>query len=151
MMIDCIDGTRNIVLLTFPPEVAGSPVVCFLSQKFPVSFSILQAQITPRKEGHMTLELCGPAAECQAAMAYLREQGVRITPAKETISRDDESCVHCGMCTAICPSDSLHMAVDGSRLVVFDADRCTACGMCTRICPVKAMRVEVDVDMLTTT
>lgn len=147
MMIDCIDGTRNILLLTFPPEVAGSPVICHMSQQHSVSFSILQAQITPRKEGHMTVELCGPAPACQAAMVYLREQGVRISHAKETISRDEVSCVHCGMCTAICPSDSLHMDTE-SREVIFDADRCTACGMCTRICPVKAMRVEVDTDEL---
>lgn len=147
MMADCLKGYRKIVILTFPPEVSGNPVVCVISKKYDISFSILQAQITPRKEGHMTLELCGPEENYKQAMAYLQEQGVRITPAAETVSRDDDSCVHCGMCTAMCPNDSLTLD-PVTRRVVFDSDRCTACGMCTRVCPVKAMHADVDMEQL---
>lgn len=148
MMFDCPNAYRKIVILHFPPEVSGNPVVCLVSRKFDLSFSILQAQITPRKEGHMTLELCGPEENYREAEKYLREQGVQMTVAGETVTRDEESCVHCGLCTALCPNDSLR--VDPvTRLIVFDKDRCVACGACTRVCPVKAMHVEVDVDAVT--
>lgn len=134
---------RKNVHLTFPPEISGNPLVCNLTRLFDLTFNILKAQITPRKEGYLTLELVGNEENCNKAMEYLREHDVVVMPAAQRITRDEEGCMHCGMCTAICPSNSLRVDHE-TRKVIFEIDRCTACGLCTRVCPVAAMHVEVE-------
>lgn len=134
---------RKNVHLTFPPEISGNPLVCNLTRLFDLTFNILKAQITPRKEGYITLELMGDEANCTKAMEYLREHDVVVTPVAQRISRDEEGCMHCGMCTAICPTSALRMNLE-NRTVTFELDRCTACGLCTRVCPVAAMHVELE-------
>jgi len=137
------NGFRKIVYLSFQPEVSGRPVVCNLLRKFDLSFNILKADISPRHEGTMTLEVSGREDEFHKGIGYLKENGVRITPVAHKIFRDDESCVHCGVCTAMCPTDALRLDTE-TLMIVFDVDKCSACGMCTRVCPVKCMTLDLD-------
>lgn len=133
----------RIVSLHFPPVSSGQPMMHNLAQRFDLTFNILQANINPRREGHMILELSGTREHYRQGVAYLQDQGIKVTPVANQISRDNESCMHCGLCTALCPSKALHLNLV-SRLVDFDQDKCTACNMCVRICPVRAMIMEVD-------
>ncbi len=133
----------RIVSLRFPPESSGQPMMYNLAKLFDLSFSILQANINPRREGHMILELFGTLERYRQGVTYLQEQGIRVTPVAHEISRNEESCMHCGLCTALCPSKALHLNLT-TRLVDFDQDKCTACNMCVTVCPVHAMVVEID-------
>ena len=142
-MKEVIKGFRKIVYLSFPPEVSGRPVVCNLLRNFDLSFNILKADISPRHEGTMTLEVSGMEADFHKGIGYLKENGVRITPVAHKIFRDEESCIHCGVCTAMCPTDALTLE-KSDRTIRFDVDKCSACGMCTRVCPVKAMTLDLD-------
>jgi len=134
---------RKNIHLTFPPDISGNPLVCNLTRLYDLSFNILKAQITPRKEGYMTLELIGTEENYRTGVDYLKEHDVTVSAVSQRISRNEEDCMHCGMCTSICPNNSLHMDRE-KREVLFTIDRCTACGMCVRICPVDAMHVEVE-------
>jgi len=89
------------------------------------------------------LEIRGYEDTCGHALSFLAESGVIVTSAAQRISRDGESCMHCGMCTAMCPSGALHLDRE-SRLLLFDPERCTVCGLCAKVCPVKAMHVEME-------
>ena len=129
---------KKIIQLTFPPEHANKPVMCHMVRQYDVIYNIVAAQTTPGKDGYLTVELSGEDAACQAALQYVREQGIIVALAHQHVSRDEESCMHCGMCIAMCPVDALSVA-PSTRMVLFDEDKCTACGMCVRICPVKAM------------
>lgn len=144
-MKELVKGFRKIVYLSFPPEVSGRPVVCNLTRLFDLSFNILKADISPRHEGTMTLEVSGLEEDFHKGIGYLKENGIRITPVAHKIFRNEESCIHCGVCTAMCPTDALSLD-PGTRLVVFDVDKCSACGMCTRVCPVKAMTLDLKDD-----
>ena len=136
-------GFRKIVYLSFPPEESGRGVVCNLTRLFDLSFNILKADISPRHEGTMTLELYGLEESFHKGINYLKENGIRITPVAHKIFRDEESCIHCGLCTAMCPTDALTLDAEDTT-IVFSPDKCSACGMCTRVCPVKAMCLDVD-------
>lgn len=142
-MSDIVKDFRKTVCLGFPPDISDRPVVCNLTRHFDLSFSILQAKISPRKEGQMTLEISGSEENYRKGMSYLKEKGVKVVTAAQKITRVDESCMHCGLCTAMCPAKALSVEPE-SRIVIYDADKCTACGICTRLCPVRAMRGEVD-------
>jgi len=133
----------RIVSLRFPPESSGQPMMYNLAKLFDLTFSILQANINPRREGHMILELSGTQERYRQGVTYLQEQGIKVTPVAHEIFRNEESCMHCGLCTALCPSKALHLNMT-TRLVDFDQEKCTACNMCVSVCPVRAMQVEVD-------
>ena len=134
---------RKNIHITFPSDLSGHPVICQLSRKMDVIFNILKAQITPGKEGFLTLQLEGDRENCENAMEFLRAQGLRVSPAAQRIARDEESCMHCGTCTAVCPTGALRYDTK-KRIVPFDPEHCTACGLCTRVCPVVAMQVELE-------
>lgn len=138
---------RKIINLYFPPENSGSPVMSQLVRNYDLTFSILKGQITPHKEGHLTIQVEGDESKWQEAQLYLKGQNISIKPAAQTIVRDDESCMHCGLCTAICPANALSNDAL-TRMVVFMVERCTACGMCTRVCPVAAMHIDLDLDVI---
>ena len=132
---------RKNVYLTFPPETSNNPVMCLLAQNYGVQFNILKAQINPGREGRMMLEIMGTQDAYARALDFLAENGVIVASAAQRISRDEENCMHCGVCTAMCPSGALRLDRE-SRLLLFDPERCTVCGLCARVCPVKVMHVE---------
>lgn len=132
---------KKVIQLTFPPEHANKPVMCHMVRRYEVMYNIVAAQTMPGKEGYLTVELTGEEAVCLEALDYVRGQGIIVAPAHQHVSRDEESCMHCGMCVAMCPVDALSVAAK-TRMVLFDEDKCSACGMCVRICPVRAMFVD---------
>lgn len=137
------NGFRKIIYLSFPPEACGRPVVCNLALLFNLSFNILKADISPRHEGTLTLELTGREENYHKGVSYLKENGVKIIPASQKVARDEDTCMHCGLCTSLCRTKALSVDLN-SRMVVFDAEKCSACGMCTRVCPVRAMVVDTN-------
>ena len=136
-------GFSKIVCLRFPPDTANRPLVCNLARLYDLCFNILKAQISPRQEGHMTIEIIGQEENYRRGMQYLKDIGVKVAAAAQQIFRDDASCIHCGVCTALCPTQALSLDRK-TRLVDFDSEKCSTCGLCTNICPVKAMKVKLD-------
>ncbi len=142
-MNDIIKSFRKIIILNFPSDMVEKPVISNLVRLYDINFSILEARITPRKEGFMTMEICGEEDKCRQGIAYLKERGIKISDPAQKIFRDKEICVNCGVCTAICPNGSLSMDKI-KHTIVHDTERCSACGLCVRICPVHAMQLEVE-------
>ena len=134
---------RKNIYLTFPPEISNSPIVCRLVQDYGLCFNILKAQINPGREGRMMLELIGEQEACGKALEFLASSGVVVAAAAQRISRGEESCTHCGTCTAMCSTGALRMDRQSWQLV-FDPERCIVCGLCAKVCPVKAMHVETE-------
>ena len=137
----------RIISLHFPPETSGRPMMYHLAKRFDLTFNILQASINPRQEGTMILELSGTKENYTQGVSFLQEHGIRITPVANQIRRDEEACMHCGLCTAMCPSKALYLDLE-TRRVEFDSTKCTACNQCTLVCPVHAMQVEIDPEEL---
>ncbi|HDQ40166.1 MAG TPA: 4Fe-4S dicluster domain-containing protein [Desulfonatronum sp.] len=135
--------SKETIYLSFPPGVSNKPVVCNLARSFDLTFNILKARISPKQEGHMTIEISGSRENLRHGLQYLRKQGVQITPIAQKISRQEDSCIHCGLCTSLCPTQALRMDVQ-SRTVLFIREKCSACGLCTSLCPVRAMVLEVE-------
>ncbi|GAB4273640.1 MAG: NIL domain-containing protein [Deferrisomatales bacterium] len=126
------------VLLIFRPEVMYQPVIYRLAREFDLVFNILEAKILPRLEGRLILELRGTEADVARGVRYLEDAGVEVTPIAENISRDEERCVHCGACTAVCRTGALDL--DRATMEVrFLPEKCAACGQCELACPMKAL------------
>jgi len=131
---------RRRVVLHFPHEQVDKPIVSRLVRDFDMDFNILKAQITPREEGLMVLELVGEEDNFQRCLQYLEEQKVTIQPLSQDVRRNEERCTHCGACTGICPTNALRLDRE-SMEVVFDDESCVACELCVRVCPPRAMEI----------
>ncbi len=130
------------VRLTFTADISNNPIVCQLVSKYHLDFSILKAQISPRKEGKLTLELLGEKENIEAGIAYLKEQGVQVLGVAQKVCRVDDLCIHCGFCTALCPTTALQVE-NVTRHVLFNKEECINCGLCTKTCPLHAMQKDV--------
>ncbi len=140
------EGYKRNILLNFPPELSGKPAVCNLVRLFDLDFAILQARITPRHEGEMTLQLIGSPSACDQGIKYLKERGISVSSLGQRVWHDQDTCMHCGTCTALCPVDAIKIDTE-SRLLVFNSEKCTACSLCFKICPVKAMQIEPSLEV----
>ena len=64
--------------LYFPEELVREPVLARLAQQFPVEPNIRRLSIESDDTGRVVCELIGEAAALDAALAWLRETGVRV-------------------------------------------------------------------------
>lgn len=67
------------VKLTFPAELIKEPIIYYLGQKFPVVTNIRRADVTATY-GWVVLELVGDESAISQALAWARDQGVRVDP-----------------------------------------------------------------------
>lgn len=130
----------KILILRFPRTEVHKPLICYLSKDFDLTFNILNAEILPRKEGVVVLELSGERKNFRAGVKYLKEQGVNVQNAAQEVKRDIKKCTHCGACTAVCPTGAL--AVQRPEMSIdFDQHKCSICELCVPLCPTRAMSI----------
>jgi NAD-dependent dihydropyrimidine dehydrogenase PreA subunit len=60
-----------------------------------------------------------------------------------TLKLDEEKCVGCGMCLAVCPHEVL--SPNNGRVRIGNRDACMECGACAQNCPTQAVRVSAGV------
>lgn len=130
----------KILILRFPKEVVHKPLVCHLVKDFDLVFNILNAEVLPRKEGILVLELSGDRKNFKKGVRYLKEQGVQVTTSGQEMKRIAKRCTQCGACTAVCPTGALSIKRP-EMSVEFDRQKCSVCELCITACPTRAMRV----------
>ena len=133
---------RKKLVLKFPQRLVEQPVVCRLVKRFDLEFNILKAQVTPRQEGLLILELSGEDRNCIEAEEYLKSLGVIVQPLSKDIVRDEERCTHCGVCVGVCTTGALQIDEE-RRQVLFNQEECIACELCIGSCPVRAMQLNL--------
>jgi L-aspartate semialdehyde sulfurtransferase ferredoxin len=133
--------------LRFPKKIVDEPIVVNLVRNFDLTFNILKATIYPRKEGLMVLELSGHKKNYQEGIRYLKSLGIKVEHIGQDIHRDDDKCLQCGACTAVCPTNALYIQRP-EMTVIFDMEKCSACELCVAACPAKAMEVKFDKTLL---
>ena len=133
---------EKTIILRFTKQTWRKPIIYGLSKESDLVFNILEAKVLPRQEAYAILGLEGSESEIGKGIEYLKGANVIVEEVPDSITRDDDSCVHCGACTAVCPSAALF--VDGpDKVVTLDRDKCVACGNCARVCPVQCIEVFV--------
>lgn len=129
---------EKVVILKFTKQTWNKPVIHGLSQECDLVFNILEAKVLPRQDAFAIMSLEGTEDEYNKGLEYLRSCNVIIEEVPENIQRDEDACVHCGACTAVCPTDALF--VDGpDKKVVLDVEKCVACGNCVKVCTVQCI------------
>ncbi len=129
---------KKRVTLTFPKRYIQMPIAYRLAKDFNVAANIIRAQIAPNQVGKMVLELLGDIDQLEAALDWMRSQEIQISLTSREISIDEEVCVHCGLCTGVCPTEALTLEPSTFKLN-FVRSRCVVCEQCIPTCPVQAI------------
>jgi ferredoxin len=127
------------IVLRFTKKTWDKPIVYQLAKDYDLVFNILKASVFPKQEGVMILELSGTEANYRRGIEYLKDKGVSVEPIEHDIERDDAACIHCGACTAVCPTQALAISRETME-VLFAIELCVGCELCIKACPVRAMK-----------
>jgi ferredoxin len=131
---------KKRVILRFKRNTIDKPIVYHLAKDFNLIYNILHANVSPRAESMMVMEIEGDPADIQKGMEFLEGWNIGVEPIGQDIVRNEEKCVHCGLCTSVCATQALDIDRETMR-VQFDYEKCVACELCVKVCPVKAMHV----------
>jgi L-aspartate semialdehyde sulfurtransferase ferredoxin len=126
---------KKRVTLTFPRRAIQMPVTYRLAKDFNVAANIIRA---PNQVGKVVLELAGDIDQLDAALDWMRSQDITVSLANREILIDEDSCVHCGLCTGVCPTEALSLDPK-TFMLTFARSRCIVCEQCVPTCPVEAI------------
>lgn len=129
---------RKRLDLTFPPRQATKAITYHLVKDYDIVPNILRAQIQPGQEGRMLLEVTGRREDLDHGIAFLEKEGLTVREAAADIELDEERCVVCGLCTAVCKPGAFRLDASAATLV-FDKDKCVYCEACVVACPRRAI------------
>lgn len=129
---------KKRVTLTFPRRTVQMPLTYRLAKDFNVAANIIRAQVAPNQIGKLVLELAGDIDQLEAALDWMRSQEIGVSLASREIMIDDQACVHCGLCTGVCPTQALSLHPETWQLQ-FTRSRCIVCEQCVPTCPVQAI------------
>lgn len=114
------------------------PVTYRLAKDFNVAANIVRAQVAPNQVGKLVVELAGDIDQLDAAIEWMRSQEIGVSLASREIVIDENLCVHCGLCTGVCPTEALSLEPQSFELN-FTRSRCIVCEQCVLTCPVQAI------------
>lgn len=127
---------KKRMVLTFPVQQVDEPITYRLIKDYDILVNILNADITPGREGKLLVELKAPKENIEQGIKYIESINVHWSPVKKSILLNYDECVHCGSCSAVCFADALTMDKH-SRELVFKPEKCIACELCIAACPLQ--------------
>jgi len=130
------------IVIRYTPDIVQQPVIYQLVKQYNLVFNILKARIFPRREGVIVLELSGLKENFDHGIRFLKEMGLQVEPLSKSVSQNIDKCVHCGACTAFCPTGALAFEKKSFQ-VLFDPEKCNGCELCVSACPVRAMEINL--------
>jgi ferredoxin len=129
---------KKRVKLTFPKRSVHMPITYRLAKDFNVAANIIRAQVAPNQVGTLVVELSGDIDQLNDSIDWLEAQDIQVAQASREILIDEDLCVHCGLCTGVCPTKALTLDPQTYQLV-FHRSRCIMCEQCIPTCPVQAI------------
>ncbi len=133
--------TKEKIKIYYTKNQLSRPITYELVKKFDVMFNILHADINYGSEGNLITEISGQDKNVRDALKYLNEVGIVYKKYNKFIIRDEEECIDCGACTAVCPSGALTMNKQDE--LQFDKEKCLVCELCIKACPIGVIDVEL--------
>lgn len=130
------------IVIRYTPETVQQPVIYQLVKQYNLVFNILKARIFPKREGVIVLELSGSRENFDSGIRFLKEMGLKVEPLSKSVRQNADKCVHCGACTAFCPTGALSFEKE-SQKIIFDPEKCNGCELCVSACPVRAMEINL--------
>ena len=121
--------------LRFSPTLVEQPLVSKLVRSFDVDINILNADVASGRGGKLVVELSGSEGDLKQSVLWLNKTGIVVSEMVKELNFQEDKCINCGACTAVCSPKSLFMDKDWK--LVHDPDLCVLCGLCVQACPLQ--------------
>ncbi|MDI9514124.1 MAG: 4Fe-4S binding protein [Clostridiaceae bacterium] len=129
------------ISIYYPLNKITVPLVSTLIKEFDLQVNILHADISLNKTGKLVADVSGEEQNLDDALKFIERQGIEYRLFNKKLIWHEELCVHCGACTAVCPSHALTMSGETWSLE-FHKEKCLVCGLCTKACPLNVMSLQ---------
>ncbi len=116
------------------------PITYHLVKDYDIRINILHADIDQQKEGKLFMDMSGKKENIEKALEFVEKEGIKYKIFTQSVIWNEEECIHCGTCTAVCPSGALVMDKEDWSLR-FESDKCLACELCVKECPLQIITV----------
>jgi len=128
-------------ILNFPPQSGDKPLSYHLVKDYDIRINILKAEVYPGKRGSLLLELQGKEVNIRKGIEYLKSHHIVCEPLDKRIRFQEDKCIDCGNCTAVCFAGALTMDPETWKLN-FDKGKCVVCELCITACPLKLFEID---------
>ena len=128
-------------ILNFPPQSGDKPLSYHLVKDYDIRINILKAEVYPGKRGSLLLELHGKKANIEKGVEYLINHHITCEPLDKRIRWQEDKCIDCGNCSAVCFAGALTMNKETWELE-FDKEKCVVCELCIAACPLKLFEID---------
>ena len=132
--------TRRIVL-TFPAHMVEDTVIYHLIKDYDLVVNILRAKIIPKEGGRVVLVVRGKLENIKKGLRFIENNGIDVEPLAQDIQFNEDRCVSCGMCMAVCHHKALSLNPTTWKME-FDRDACILCEQCVKVCPLEVIQVK---------
>ncbi len=126
------------VLLNYSAEKVKEPILALAIKETGLVPNILYAEFGARG-GEILLSIDATDKDVDGFIELFKQKGVQVKEVKHAIQLDRESCLDCGACLSLCPSEALHHTED--KTVELDESKCVYCELCVPSCPVRALKL----------
>jgi ferredoxin len=126
------------LMLFFPKCECEKPIIYHLVKDYNLVVNVYRAKVTPEEEGYLVLDVTGTEDDIERAMAFVKTFNVSINYSGKGVTRDENSCTHCGYCIPYCPTGALRIDDKMTREVIYCEADCIECLACIRVCPFNA-------------
>jgi len=133
--------TKKRYILNFPPESGDKAFTYYLVKDYDLRINILKAEVYPGKRGSLLLELEGKKENIEKGVEYIRNSKVTCESLDKRIRWNEEKCINCGNCTAVCFANALTMDRTNWTLA-FDKNKCVVCELCIAACPLHLFEID---------
>ena len=131
---------KHKYILSFNQESVDKPITYDLIKNFDVKINIIKANISADEAGHLLVEFEADDESLEKCFDYLDKNHVDYIPAEKKIIFDEEKCVDCGACTAVCFAEALTLDPETKELI-FSPEKCVFCKLCVKACPLGLFEV----------
>jgi ferredoxin len=128
------------VSFKFPANRISKPLTYHLIKDYDLIINILHADISLDKIGKLIVDIEGKEENIKKGLKFLKDEDIEYKIFTKKIIWKENECVHCGACTAVCPSGALEMD-KVSWSLDFNKEKCLLCGLCVKACPLKVMAI----------
>jgi ferredoxin len=127
------------LMLFFPRCECEKPIIYHLVKDYNLVVNVYRAKVTPEEEGYLVLDVTGTEDDIERALAFVKTFNVSINYSGKGVTRDENSCTHCGHCITHCPTIALRIVDKATREVIYSEADCIECMACIRVCPFGAL------------
>ena len=129
----------NKYVLKFPQDVVENPILSETILETGVLMNILRAKVD-YNEGTIVVSIMGDEETQKKVVDLLKKKGVDISKLRKGIVNEEDRCVSCGACIAVCPAGAISFTKD--KNIAVEREKCHRCGVCVEACPRRSLSIQ---------